>query len=270
MPSPVGGPAAIDLGDIYGGAVTPAATGPVAAVAAVATVAVSGAPAVAAVAVVAAPAVVEDADPPPIDLGDIYGNSSPARAQEDDDVLSNGSFDDSPASAKPTAQQPGEPAAAPDPNVFAGPDPSGAICSWQFNPADGWCYSGDTVWVYNPATQVYFDKESGSSCQYDAAGGHVVRGAMQADPQTGEIHFIPATDAMAEATGPTNGGYAQEQQQQQQGTLRDRTNMAAAGGSTGVAAAQCPVPERPGTSGRRRLDASALLTAPAAASTRRW
>ena len=147
-------PLALDLGDIYGAAPSPAKAAPAAVVAAiapsparptpvaaVAAVAVAGAPvtgAVAAVAAVAVVAAVGSPPPAPIDLGlgDIYGTASAAPAAA--------AVVEAPAAAE-------VPATAAGAEEFDGPDPTGKICKWQFNAADGWCYSADTTWMYNPS-----------------------------------------------------------------------------------------------------------------------
>eukprot|EP01052_Picozoa_sp_SAG31_P028412 SAG31_NODE_2742_length_5154_cov_4.341048_2_plen_716_part_00 len=303
--SPVAAPPAIDLGDIYGSPVQkkPIQAAPAAAVAVTATVApTSAVAAVAAVATVVAvpgdlpaqavsrPKSFQLDEPTPIDLGDIYASSSIAEAHPTEAVLptSGAEVDDTAvinlgdiyASSKAAKNDlvaldtnasasgiQAEVSPAGDSTSFAGPDPSGTICTWQYNEADQWYYSDSTAWLYNKETQVYFDKMSGICCQYDSVAGQVVRGSMQNDPHTGWVHFFPDTD----------GSSACSQQYQQQhhtsnnivATLQDLTNVGGASGGIGQRTAD-QLQGRPTTSGRKRLDAALVIGSTAASTSYRW
>ena len=79
-----------------------------------------------------------------------------------------------------------------------GPDPTGTICWWTYNPADGWCYNPTSSWVYNPTTAVYYDAAAARYCQYDGATGTLIDGECVADG-SGGITFVPAKTPAAPA-----------------------------------------------------------------------
>ena len=95
-------------------------------------------------------------------------------------------------STEPEEPAPQEDAPSSEPasdGSYKGPDPTGKICGWKLNVADGWSYSPDTSWIYNHVTAVYCDPKTNSFCKYAAETG-VVPGTCQPDA-SGAIHFVP-------------------------------------------------------------------------------
>jgi hypothetical protein len=85
-------------------------------------------------------------------------------------------------------------------NNFRGPDPTGEMRDWEFNPRDGWSYTKGSSWLYNHVTQVYFDGARQVYCKYDLTTG-LVPGECVPD-KNGDIHFVPNSVVNAAPLSP--------------------------------------------------------------------
>jgi len=151
-----------------------------------------------------------------------------------------------PAAAEPATQSSSEK----DDTTFQGPDPTGTVCWWTYNPSDGWCYTPTSSWIYNAQTAVYHNNETGKFCQYDGSTGVTTHGTCEPD-ETGAIHFVPTPADTAPAPAPAPAPAAAAPAPARPAS---RGSFSARGGA-GYSSSATEAPKRPGSA--RVVDATA-------------